>query len=71
MEHENEILGTLMVIMFDLLVAFFIYLFIITDIPLALAIIVEAALGVMAIYATYKVGVYWYNKLKARKSKEE
>ena len=72
MEHENEILGTVMAILFLVLVIG------VTcslwsagsTAPFWLALCATIALGGTAIWACVKVFVYWYNKLKSRLGKK-
>ena len=63
MKHFNEIVGTIGVVMFDLLVALFVYLIWVSEPIVWFAVICTICFGATAVYATYKVLKYWIEKL--------
>jgi xanthine/uracil permease len=70
MERENEILGTAFVLIFDALIAFFVYVLCKSGLPAFLPILIGIAAGCLAIWATYKIAKYWIRRF-GKSEKEE
>lgn len=73
MGHFNEYVGTLAVLMFDLLVALFIYLLAGSDVTKWVVVLLCIAFGAVALCATYSVVAYWTERIfgRFRKKKDE
>ena len=70
-EHENEILGTIMAVLFALVAIAFISLFWTNPAtPLWLAIVGTVILGSVSVWGIWKVGKYWYERLKNKYGKK-
>lgn len=68
---KEEILGTILVLLFDLIVGSFIYVCTKFTIP-TIATIITVTLGCVAGWATFKVCKYWILKLQEKwNSKKE
>ena len=69
--HALEIIGTIGTALFTLIVAVLIKLFWFNAIaPFWVALIGTIALGGAAIWACWKVGNYWYRKIKELKGRK-
>ena len=70
--HEVEIMGTIATAFFTVMSFVFIKLFWFDAIaPFWVALVGTIALGGTAIWACWKVGSYWYHKLKERLGKKK
>jgi membrane protein implicated in regulation of membrane protease activity len=70
--HAVEIIGTIMTAFFTVISFIFIKLFWFDAIvPFWVALVGTIALGGTAIWACWKVGRYWYYKLKERLGKKK
>ena len=64
MEHENEFFGTLLIVSFDLLIAFFIYVLLKSTVPSLLSVAISLIGGAVAVWATTKLVRYWIKRFR-------
>lgn len=66
-----EIIGTIGTILFALLVIFGAKVLLADAVPLWVAIAIIVVFGAIAIWAIWKVGSYWWNRIKGRLAKKK
>ena len=64
MNLENEILGTVATVMFDLLVAFFAFTLLKSASPAIVLVVMVVVLACVALFATIKVCKYWFSRIR-------
>lgn len=63
MAHFREIFGTILTLGFDIFVILFVYFMLAKQIPVLAVALFAILFGGVGIWATYKVGRFWFNKL--------
>ena len=63
---REDIFGTIFTVLFDIIAFIAIFVLWTVETPKLLSILGTIALGGVAIWATFKVGKYWFNKIKEK-----